>query len=91
MKKILSICLVLLTSFALCACSSEEGKETNNQTKTEEKIYGVGETITYKKDGQERVHFTFCPDRCRLRIRINRCRVGFTDITSFINHFKINA
>ena len=42
MKKILSICLVLLTSFALCACSSEEGKETNNQTKTEEKIYGVG-------------------------------------------------
>lgn len=49
MKKILSICLVLLTSFALCACSSEEGKETNNQTKTEEKIYGVGETITYKK------------------------------------------
>ena len=58
MKKILSICLVLLTSFALCACSSEEGKETNNQTKTEEKIYGVGETITYKKDGQERVHFT---------------------------------
>ena len=58
MKKILSICLVLLTSFALCACSSEEEKEANNQTKTEEKIYGVGETITYKKDGQERVHFT---------------------------------
>lgn len=37
MKKILSICLVLLTSFALCACSSEEEKEANNQTKTEEK------------------------------------------------------
>ena len=37
---------------------SEERKETNNQTKTEEKIYGVGETTTYKKDGQERVHFT---------------------------------
>ena len=58
MKKILSLCLVILTSFSLCACSSEERKETNNQTKTEEKIYGVGETTTYKKDGQERVHFT---------------------------------
>ena len=56
MKKILSLCLVILTSFSLCACSSEERKETNNQTKTEEKIYGVGETTTYKKDGQERVH-----------------------------------
>ena len=58
MKKILSLCLVILTSFSLCACSSEERKETNNHTKTEEKIYGVGETTTYKKDGQERVHFT---------------------------------
>lgn len=59
MKKILSLCLVLLTSFSLCACSSEEKEvKTNNKTKTEEKIYGVGETATYKKDGKELVHFT---------------------------------
>lgn len=58
MKKILSICPVLLTSFALCACSSEEEKEANNRDKNRRKIYGVGETTTYKKDGQERVHFT---------------------------------
>ena len=58
MKKILSICLVLLTSFALCACSSEEEKEANKQQNYDAKLsdyYG----FMYDYSGKE-AEYTAC-------------------------------
>ena len=54
MKKIIKIVLVLFVTLTLGACGSSEEKDTNKHTKTEEKkkekIYTIGETVTYTKN-----------------------------------------
>ena len=54
MKKIIKIVLVLFVTLTLGACGSSEEKDTNKPTKTEEKkeekIYTIGETVTYTKN-----------------------------------------
>ena len=62
MKKIIKIVLVLFVTLTLGACGSSEEKDTNKPTKTEEKkeekIYTIGETVTYTKNSKDLIHFT---------------------------------
>ena len=62
MKKIIKIILVLFVTLTLGACGSSEEKDTNKPTKTEEKkeekIYTIGETVTYTKNSKDLIHFT---------------------------------
>ena len=62
MKKIIKIVLVLFVTLTLGACGSSEEKDTNKHTKTEEKkeekIYTIGETVTYTKNSKDLIHFT---------------------------------
>ena len=62
MKKIIKIILVLFVTLTLGACGSIEEKDTNKPTKTEEKkeekIYTIGETVTYTKNSKDLIHFT---------------------------------
>lgn len=62
MKKILGIMFCLSLTLGLSACSSGEvsSEDSNNnagdnttEVKEENKVYGIGDTITYSEDGKE--------------------------------------
>ena len=89
MKKIIKIILVLFVTLTLGACGSSEEKDTNKPTKTEEKkeekIYTIGETVTYTKNNKDLIHLQLDSVRKYSMIVMNLQIVNQNKSLSYIN------